>query len=116
MPPLVLVCIDHDASILPALGQRVAFRREHSGRPSGGDRHAGSRNREADSASRESASSAARPAPRCSRTCWHRIECRVVQSVVGGDHTIFMGEVEAANVARTAPLLYYRGGYSQLDR
>jgi 4-nitrophenol 2-monooxygenase / 4-nitrocatechol 4-monooxygenase, reductase component len=44
------------------------------------------------------------------------IECRVVQSVVSGDHTIFMGEAEAANVRQDTPLLYYRGGYSQLDR
>ena len=44
------------------------------------------------------------------------IECRVVQSVVSGDHTIFIGEAEAANVRQDSPLLYYRGGYSQLDR
>jgi flavin reductase (DIM6/NTAB) family NADH-FMN oxidoreductase RutF len=40
----------------------------------------------------------------------------VVQSVVSGDHTIFMGEAEAASVRQDTPLLYYRGGYSRLDR
>jgi flavin reductase (DIM6/NTAB) family NADH-FMN oxidoreductase RutF len=44
------------------------------------------------------------------------LECRVVQTAAGGDHTIFMGEVEAANVRQDSPLLYYRGGYSQLER
>jgi flavin reductase (DIM6/NTAB) family NADH-FMN oxidoreductase RutF len=44
------------------------------------------------------------------------LECRVVQSAPGGDHTIFIGEVEAANVRQDTPLLYYRGGYTQIER
>ncbi|HKG21951.1 MAG TPA: flavin reductase family protein, partial [Blastocatellia bacterium] len=32
----------------------------------------------------------------------------------GGDHTIFVGEVEATGVTEGKPLLYFRGGYNQL--
>jgi flavin reductase (DIM6/NTAB) family NADH-FMN oxidoreductase RutF len=44
------------------------------------------------------------------------VECRKVRAVDGGDHTIFVGEVEAAQVRAAKPLLYYRGGYAQLER
>lgn len=44
------------------------------------------------------------------------LECRLIDHCEGGDHTIFVGEVDHA-VARTGrPLLYYRGGYAQLER
>jgi flavin reductase (DIM6/NTAB) family NADH-FMN oxidoreductase RutF len=44
------------------------------------------------------------------------LECRKVDAFAGGDHTIFVGEVEAAHTRSAAPLLYYRGGYAQLER
>lgn len=43
------------------------------------------------------------------------LECRVVQSIPGGDHTIFVGEAIAAQVNKGRPLLYYRSGYHQLS-
>lgn len=43
------------------------------------------------------------------------IECRVVHSYAGGDHTIVVGEVESAAVAEGKPLAYFRGGYAQLS-
>ncbi|HEV8488133.1 MAG TPA: flavin reductase family protein [Blastocatellia bacterium] len=42
------------------------------------------------------------------------IECRVVHSYPGGDHTIFVGEVEYSEVNEGKPLLYFRGGYSSI--
>src|SRR6185295_18881704 len=42
------------------------------------------------------------------------IECRVVHSYAGGDHTIFVGQVEASEVSDGKPLLYFRGGYSSI--
>jgi flavin reductase (DIM6/NTAB) family NADH-FMN oxidoreductase RutF len=42
------------------------------------------------------------------------VECRIVDALPGGDHTIFVGEVEATHVPEGRPLLYFRGGYSQL--
>ncbi len=44
------------------------------------------------------------------------IECRVVARYEAGDHTLFIGEVERAAARDARPLLYYRGGYAQLER
>lgn len=44
------------------------------------------------------------------------IECKLVESLPGGDHTIFVGEVVAATARDDRrPLLYFRGGYRQID-
>jgi flavin reductase (DIM6/NTAB) family NADH-FMN oxidoreductase RutF len=44
------------------------------------------------------------------------IECNRVALHDAGDHTIVVGEVEAGHAESGAPLLYYRGGYAQLER
>jgi len=44
------------------------------------------------------------------------LECDVVARYDGGDHTIVLGEVIAATAHDDRPLLYYRGGYAQLER
>ena len=44
------------------------------------------------------------------------LECRRSTLYDGGDHTIILGEVEATRVESGTPLLYYRGGYAQLER
>ena len=44
------------------------------------------------------------------------LECRIVGSHDAGDHTLFVGEVESASARSARPLLYYRGGYAQLER
>ena len=44
------------------------------------------------------------------------LECRVTEHYEGGDHTIFIAEVEHAEPRDGRPLLYYRGGYAQLER
>jgi flavin reductase (DIM6/NTAB) family NADH-FMN oxidoreductase RutF len=44
------------------------------------------------------------------------LECDLVDRHRGGDHTIFIGEVIAAEAHPERPLLYYRGGYAQLER
>ncbi len=43
------------------------------------------------------------------------IECNSFALHDGGDHTIIVGEVEATRAETGAPLLYYRGGYAQLE-
>lgn len=43
------------------------------------------------------------------------IECKRVSTCDGGDHTIILGEVEATRAESGSPLLYYRGGYAQLE-
>lgn len=46
------------------------------------------------------------------------VECTVVDRFGGGDHLIVLGEVFAGSTAvhDGRPLLYYRGGYAQLER
>ena len=42
------------------------------------------------------------------------IDCRIVDSYDAGDHTIYMGEVLAADANDVPPLLFFRGGYRKL--
>lgn len=42
------------------------------------------------------------------------IECSLRDTLDGGDHTIFIGEVVDVEVREGAPLLYYRRGYHEL--
>jgi flavin reductase (DIM6/NTAB) family NADH-FMN oxidoreductase RutF len=44
------------------------------------------------------------------------IECRRAANHQAGDHMIIVGEVEATRAETGTPLLYYRGGYAQLER
>jgi flavin reductase (DIM6/NTAB) family NADH-FMN oxidoreductase RutF len=44
------------------------------------------------------------------------IECEMYASYDAGDHMIFVGTVEHATTGDARPLLYYRGGYAQLER
>ena len=44
------------------------------------------------------------------------IECKKSALHDAGDHTIIVGEVEAGRAENGAPLLYYRGGYAELER
>jgi 3-hydroxy-9,10-secoandrosta-1,3,5(10)-triene-9,17-dione monooxygenase reductase component len=44
------------------------------------------------------------------------IECSRFSLHDAGDHTIVVGEVEAGRAENGAPLLYYRGGYAQMER
>ena len=44
------------------------------------------------------------------------LECRMVDRHDAGDHVMFIGEVERATARDARPLLYYRGGYAQLER
>lgn len=43
------------------------------------------------------------------------LECRIVQQLPGGDHTIFLGEVLTGATRTGKPLIYYRSGYHQID-
>ncbi len=41
------------------------------------------------------------------------LDCRVSDTFSGGDHTIVVGEVIAADAREGTPLVYYRGGYGR---
>ena len=45
-----------------------------------------------------------------------QMSCSVMASHVAGDHTIFVGEVEEAEVHEGEPLLYFRGEYRRIAR
>jgi flavin reductase (DIM6/NTAB) family NADH-FMN oxidoreductase RutF len=44
------------------------------------------------------------------------LECQVTEHYDAGDHTIFIASVDRAEPHEGRPLLYYRGGYAQLER
>jgi flavin reductase (DIM6/NTAB) family NADH-FMN oxidoreductase RutF len=111
-PPLVLVCIDHKSNSYPALLE--------SGRFAVNILRA-----EQEPISRRFASTAldkfeAVPfhlsslgLPLIDAALAH-IECVTVNTHEAGDHTIFVGRVEQANIGAGEPLLYYRGRYNRL--
>jgi|SRR6185312_6389019 len=113
-PPLVLVCIDHAASIHPVLIASTHFAvnilaadQEPLARRFStldGDRFDG-----VGYTRGQTGVAVLDEVLGC-------IECHKVHAIEGGDHTIFIGRVEAAHVRSATPLLYYRGGYAQLER
>lgn len=44
------------------------------------------------------------------------LDCRVVQTVPSGDHTVFIAEALEGDAREGDPLLYYRGGYGTFQR
>lgn len=113
-PPLVLICIDHGTVMHRILETSAAFAvsvlsadQEDLARrfsDPDNDRFDGtSYTRGANGAAVLTGSAA-------------HLECALTHRVEGGDHTIFVGSVEAAESSELHPLLYYRGGYARLER
>jgi flavin reductase (DIM6/NTAB) family NADH-FMN oxidoreductase RutF len=42
------------------------------------------------------------------------VECQLVQTYDGGDHTIIIGEILSAAASGERPLLFFRGKYHKL--
>jgi flavin reductase (DIM6/NTAB) family NADH-FMN oxidoreductase RutF len=42
--------------------------------------------------------------------------CRITATHAAGDHTLVVAQVEEATTRDLRPLLYYRGGYAELER
>ena len=119
-PPLVLVCIDHKTVMHGILQSAAAFavnvlaadQEELARRFSDpdNDRFDGtSYTRGARGASGASGAAV------LTGVAAH-LECAMTHRFEGGDHTIFVGSVEAAESSDLHPLLYYRGGYARLER
>jgi 3-hydroxy-9,10-secoandrosta-1,3,5(10)-triene-9,17-dione monooxygenase reductase component len=111
-PPLILVCVDKKAESYPHFAPAGVFavnvlgedQRAVSSRfaVSGGDKFAGLPFHWGRAG-----------AP----VLDHRLaylECRIVHTYDGGDHTIYVGRVEAADAGAGQPLLYFRGAYGVL--
>jgi flavin reductase (DIM6/NTAB) family NADH-FMN oxidoreductase RutF len=44
------------------------------------------------------------------------IECKLINAYEGGDHTIYIGEIQNATVLSDRPLLFFRGKYYKLPQ
>lgn len=113
-PPLILVCVDHGASVAPVLESATTFAVNILCE----DQEPLSRRfaeREVDRFDGVAYERGQLGVALLSGTLAH-LECRTVTRHVAGDHTILVGEVVATEVHEGNPLLYYRSGYGTLDR
>jgi 3-hydroxy-9,10-secoandrosta-1,3,5(10)-triene-9,17-dione monooxygenase reductase component len=46
--------------------------------------------------------------------CLANLECRTTQTIPGGDHLIFLGEVQEVHLGEGNPLFYFKGSYHSL--
>src|SRR5207244_2704150 len=105
-PPLILVCVDKTAESHPAFERSQAFvvnilsdRQQELSRRfavSGGEKFVGLPCRNGGTG-----------APILEGALAH-VECRVVAAHDAGDHTIYIGEVQDADIGEGAPLLFFR--------
>ena len=113
-PPLVLACIDRTAEMFGILGKATHFginileegqealSRRFAELPSGRFDGIGYTRAESGVVLLDDALA--------------QLDCRRVDRHDAGDHAIYVGEVEWASCRQDRPLLYYRGGYAQLER
>jgi flavin reductase (DIM6/NTAB) family NADH-FMN oxidoreductase RutF len=113
-PPLVLVCVDKRSDSHPHFHVSRVFAvnflahdHEHLSRHfavSGGDKFAALATRRGVTG-----------APLLAEALGH-LECRAVNVIEAGDHTIFIGEVESAGAREGEPLVYFRGAYHRVEK
>ena len=113
-PPLVLVCIGHDATMYPVLGdiEHFGINILGHGQEALSRRFAGKDIDRFDGLGFSRGESGV--ALLDDVLAW--LDCRVETKHDAGDHTLIVGSVEAAGAGDGRPLLYYRGGYAQLER
>jgi len=113
-PPLVLICIAHDASIYGSLSKATHFIANIlcEGQEAIARRFAERGTNRFDGIGYERGQNGAAV---LLETLGY-IECEVVARHEAGDHDVIIGEVEVAVANEGKPLLYYRGGYAQLER
>jgi flavin reductase (DIM6/NTAB) family NADH-FMN oxidoreductase RutF len=116
VPPIVLACIDRVAEMYDVLHKashfgisilaegQEALSRRFAELPSGGARFDGIGYTRAESGVVLLDDALA------------HLECRRLDRHDAGDHAIFLGEVQWVRYRQNRPLLYYRGGYAQLER
>lgn len=111
-PPLLLICVDRKAETFPhffdskifvlnilSRDQETLSRRFAT---TGGDKFSGVPWRVGGLGT-----------PILEETLGH-IECRIVETLEGGDHVIHIGQVEDAEAREGQPLIFFRGKYRQL--
>lgn len=112
VPPLLLVCVDKNAESYPCFDETRVFTvnilahdQEALSRKfavSGGEKFQG-----------VAYHTGANGAPILDGALAY-VECKVVQAFDGGDHTIYLGEIEQAEAREGKPLMFFRGGYREL--
>jgi flavin reductase (DIM6/NTAB) family NADH-FMN oxidoreductase RutF len=112
MPPLVLVCVDKKCESYPCFEESKVFTvnilgddQESLSRKfavSGGEKFQGVAYRVG-----------ANGAPILDGVLAY-LECKLTDTCEGGDHTIYIGEVEEAETREGRPLLFFRGGYRSI--
>jgi len=112
-PPLVLVCVDHKAQSYPALKDNRGFAVNvlSTDHEAISRRFASTRLDKFDGVAYQMS---ALGLPLLGGALAH-IECVTVNRHVEGDHTIFVGRVEAGATADGEPLLYHRGKYKRFE-
>jgi flavin reductase (DIM6/NTAB) family NADH-FMN oxidoreductase RutF len=112
MPPLILICVDKGADTYPYFARSKVFT-------------VNILSEEQEAISRRFATSGIE---KFEGIGYHRneldcvvledavghLDCRIVDSLEAGDHTIYVGEVDAVGLAEVPPLLFFRGGYRKL--
>ena len=113
-PPLVMVCIDHNASVWPAFrdAQVLAVNILSSSQEALSRRFA---SREGDRFEGVGFTRGADGVVLLDDTL-ASVECTVIDRIAHGDHSILVGRVESGTTRDLQPLLYYRGGYASLSR
>jgi 4-nitrophenol 2-monooxygenase / 4-nitrocatechol 4-monooxygenase, reductase component len=111
-PPLLLICVDKKAESYPCFDEVGVFTvnilaadQESLSRRfavSGGNKFEG-----------VAYHLGGNGAPILESTLGH-IECRITARHDGGDHTIYVGEVQEAETREHKPLLFFRGGYREI--
>lgn len=112
-PPMVLVCMNESSST----GQAIALRRAFAINILGEDQkqlalHFASKS--ADKFASAATRKGANGLPLLDDAL-ATLECRVVETVRGGTHTVFLAEVDGATARTGAPLAYFRGQFGRLE-
>lgn len=117
VPPLILVCVAQNAQSYPALRDSKGFAINilASGQEGISNRFASSKGVPAEKFDgvAHTAGTLGFPLLDGALAC---LECTTVHAYPGGDHTIFVGQVEAVRThADAEPLLYFRGRYGRVQ-
>jgi flavin reductase (DIM6/NTAB) family NADH-FMN oxidoreductase RutF len=113
-PPLVLFCIDHSASVYTTLSKTNHFIANilSDGQEALARRFADRDTNRFEGVGYERGQNGAAVL----YDVLGYVECEVVARHEAGDHDVIVGRVDAAEAFDGRPLLYYRGGYAQLER
>jgi flavin reductase (DIM6/NTAB) family NADH-FMN oxidoreductase RutF len=112
-PPLVMVCVDHIATIYPTIMAVDLI----------GISILGEDQREISNLFADKDADRFGSVPVLRGECGvalvagavAHLECRIVFRYEGGDHTIFVAQVEHAAAHSGTPLIYFRGKYAKLE-